>query len=802
MVDPRAVAVIGMACRFPDADSPERLWQNVLARRTSFRPIRHGRWTHEHFAESPPRDLAHTRSRNAAYLDDVESFAGQFFGIAPRRAEAMDPQQRLTLEVAREALQDAGLEGRPFDRDRTAVLVGAGVSEYSYLSSACFRARQMSLGDLGSPADAATLDKLTARSARPRMYSLPGGLISMCATVVSQAFDLRGPSFTVDAACASALVALVQAVGYLRDLPPREPGAPAPVALAGGSYLNMIPDNLVLFYRIGALARTDCRPFDAGAEGFLMGEGVGLLVLKRLQDAVEDGDRIYAVIRGVGWNNDGAAEGPMTPQLAGQLAALRQGIADSGLDPHSFQLIECHGTATSVGDPVELNALAEVMQGRTDRPCLGSIKANIGHTMTAAGAAGLMRAILAIHHRTLPPQANFERWHPNLELMAERFDIPVEPRPWDDSTRRASVSSFGFGGSNAFVALEQAPEAAIPDARGAHLFLCSAATPELLKGYLAELRQALPHRPLAAAAYTQTATRRPAEYAALFVAHSHDEAEAAFEALLEALQEPPDRLSLVDRGVLLGPRGEGRLGFLLPGQAEVRDLNFPGLAERFPGLDLSLPEGAAYGTRLGTAELALAGWIERLGVVPDLRLGHSLGEIVAACLGGAASPEALVKFLELRSRAFEEHCPRGGMLVVRASREECHGLAQEFGLHWAGANHANQGLLAGLPDELERAEATLRDRGVPFSRLGTEFPFHSPLVAPVDAALRELARDLPWNPPEQRDEMVFQAARPVDFESALKGLERPMDLWVELGPGDGLSQCVQVTFPGAAALSL
>lgn len=518
----RAVAIVGMACRLPDADDPETLWRNVLQRRVSFREI--DRWRHRIFLEAPPRDPHFTATRKAAFLDRVDLFAGPHFGIAPRRAESLDPQQRLSLEVVREALQDAALEGRPFDRRRTAVFMGASVSEYAQLGTMGGRTLQLAAGEFGDPGDASQF----SRRVKPiRSYTLPGSLLSMCASSVAQAFDLRGPAFTVDAACASALTATVQAVTYLRSQPPRQP---SPVAIAGGVYLQLLPDCTLGFSRIGALAAEECRPFDARSSGFLMGEGVVAVVLKRLRDAELDGDRIYAVIRGAAWNSDGAGESPMTPEADGQVDVLTAGFEDAGLDPARVEYVECHGTGTRAGDTAELEALARVLP-TSGRPRLGSVKANIGHTMSVSGAAGLLRAAMALHHAILPPQAGFDEWHPELARFAERFEVAPEQRPWSPPVRHATVSSFGFGGSNSFLVLESYANAAGPKA-DLHALCPSADTDALLDQYLQELADRLPDD-LSSVAWTLAKGRARGRRAGVVIARNPEEARHGLRALAQ-----------------------------------------------------------------------------------------------------------------------------------------------------------------------------------------------------------------------------------------------------------------------------
>jgi 8-amino-7-oxononanoate synthase len=521
----RAIAIVGAACRYGGAPDLAGFWSQTLERRDGFRPLGDARWRSEAFRPAGRKPNT-TPTERTAWLDDVGSFAVRWFGMSPLRAEAMDPQQRLTLETSREALIDAGLETRPWARDRSAVFVGATVSEYSRIMVSGVRARQMASGEYGR--EGAEAEAQAAAIAPIRAYTIAGSQLSMAASVVAQAFDLRGPSIAVDGACASSLVTAAMAAKYLRDLGPTAADAPSPVALAGGVYVNLLPDNLVGFSRIGVLARHACRPFDAAAEGFLLGEGVGVVVLKRLADAVRDGDRIYAVIAGLAQGSDGAAESPMTPTSRGQQAVLRAALHDAGSDGSTTGYVECHGTATATGDALELASLDQVLPPREAPYVIGSVKANIGHTLSAAGVAGLLRACLAIHHGMVPPQAGFAAWHPALARYAARFHIPRDPRPWSGVRRQAIVASFGFGGINCALVLEEAP----PARRGGEElevpFVISAPTPTLLHQHIDALERAIDDD-VAGAGWTLTATRHLHEHVLAFRARGLRDVREAFE---------------------------------------------------------------------------------------------------------------------------------------------------------------------------------------------------------------------------------------------------------------------------------
>ena len=359
------IAVVGMACKFPHARDLNALWRVVRTGEVTFEDISDTRWKHSSFFSPDARAVDKTYVRKGAFVEGVDEFAALHYGLAPRRVQVMDPQHRLLVETVRQAIQDAGYEKKSFDRRNTGVFVGASVSEYKDLLTSRLRAQSMvdgTFGDSLSTTEAEATRAAVADIVPTRAFTIAGSLLNMMAASVSQVFDLSGPSFTLDAACSSALVAIHEAVVHLR-------ANQCSVALAGGVYLNLTPDNLVGFARIGAISPTGaCRPFDAKADGFVMGEGVGVVVLKRLDDARRDGDRVYAVIKGSGCNNDGRGEGPMTPRAEGQIDAMRRAHDDAGLPIESIGFVETHGTATTVGDVVEVGALKSFFEQRSEKP--------------------------------------------------------------------------------------------------------------------------------------------------------------------------------------------------------------------------------------------------------------------------------------------------------------------------------------------------------------------------------------------------------------------------------------------------
>ncbi|MFJ6573284.1 aminotransferase class I/II-fold pyridoxal phosphate-dependent enzyme [Streptomyces sp. NPDC091292] len=542
------IAITGMACRFPGAPDLHDYWRLIHRGTVVGGPVG-GRWDHEPFHRpQDPRDPDGSYTDRVAHLDDVRSFAALHYGLPPRRVEVTDPQHRLLIELTRVALQDAGLERGPFPRERTGVYVGASVTEYKDMLTSRIRARQLARGQFGS-VDAADADRLTAAAdgvAPTNAYTVPGTLLNMAATSVSSVFDLGGPSFVVDSACSASLAAVHEAVTHLRS-------GQCEVALAGGVYLNLVPDNLIGFSRIGVVSRTGvCRPFDRRADGFVLGEGAGMAVLKRLADAERDGDRVYAVIRGSACTNDGRSSGPMTPSEKGQTACLERAYDDAGVPPGSVGFIECHGAATPTGDAVEMASLRALRSGTPAGPpaYVSSVKANIGHTLSAAGIAGLLKAALVVHHGVVPPQAGCEQAEPGLLPNGGTFAVTREPRAWRperDAPRRAGVSAFGFGGTNVHMVLEQAPEPspgpAVAVTRGADglLFLLTAGSDALLAQYAERLADTLgepesPSPTLADVAYT-LASRTPLRARAVVAAATRAELSRRLGELASALRD-------------------------------------------------------------------------------------------------------------------------------------------------------------------------------------------------------------------------------------------------------------------------
>ena len=432
------IAVIGMGCRFPGGiTGPEALWDFLVDRGCSIGQVPEERWALFDDGSPEVKALLARTTRWGSFLEDVADFDAEFFEISATEAEKMDPQQRLLLEVAWEALEHAGIPPTSLRRSQTGVFAGSCLSEYGAIAST----------------DLPSVD----------VWSNTGGAMSIIANRLSYFLDLRGPSVAIDTACSSSLVAIHLACQSLRT-------QDSSLAIAAGVNLLLSPAVFLGFDQVGALSRTGrCRAFDAAADGFVRGEGAGVVVLKRLTDAQRDGDRVLAVICGSAINQDGRSNGLMAPNPAAQMAVLRAAYSNAGMQPNEVDYVETHGTGTLLGDPIEARALGTVLgRGRAeDSPLLlGAVKTNLGHTEAAAGIAGFIKAVLALQRGQIPPNQRFVSGNPHIPFDELRMKVVDAQTDWPDTgrPRRAGVSSFGFGGTNAHVVLEQGQEAS-PDSR-------------------------------------------------------------------------------------------------------------------------------------------------------------------------------------------------------------------------------------------------------------------------------------------------------------------------------------------------
>ncbi|MFC8662564.1 beta-ketoacyl synthase N-terminal-like domain-containing protein [Streptomyces sp. NPDC057199] len=724
---PVAVAVVGLGCRFPGGvTSPDEYWQLLTEGRDAVGTLPPGRWAP--FVRDPER-LPDDVNRHGAFLgglDDIAGFDAEFFGIPAHEATAMDPQHRMLLEVTREALDHAALSAPALAGTRTGVFVGIGGNEYAHLTT----------GDLHA------VDAWTAT----------GASMSIAAGRLSYALDLRGPSLSVDTACSSSLVAVHHAV---RSLVTGE----SDTALAAGVNLLLTPAVTLGFQRAGALAPDGrCKAFDASADGIVRGEGCGVVVLKRLADAERDGDRVLAVIHATAVNSDGRSNGLTAPNAEAQCALL----AEAHTAPTTVDYVEAHGTGTALGDPIEASALGAVL-GRDrslDQPLLiGSAKTNLGHLEAAAGIAGLIKTVLALHHGEIPAHLHFTRPGPHADLDALGLRVVGSPEPWPrySGTATAGVSAFGFGGTNAHVVLAEhrpAARAKGPAERPA-LLLLDGPTKERVRAYAGELASWLDtpdSRRVHDADLARTLAGRAGRgrHRAALVTRDRTETRTALGRL--AAGDPSPRLVT----------GEGR-----PGGPGPMVWVFSGYGSQWPGMGrqllatepvfaaavdrleaivryhagLSLRAGLQSDADLSTpatvmpvlygVQVALAELWRSYGLEPDAVIGHSLGEIAAAVVSGALDEATGARIVAVRSRLLAR-MTGGAMAVVELPAAEIPRLAREFGtLEVAVHSSPAQSVVTGSAEDVAGLVARVTGNGGFARSLGVSGAGHSPEVEPL-----------------------------------------------------------------------
>ncbi|SEG59071.1 type I polyketide synthase [Paenibacillus sp. UNC499MF] len=799
------IAVIGMAARFPGADSIGQFWNNL---RDGVESITF--FTDEELVQAgvDPQLVSHPSYVKAkGALNGIDQFDAAFFGYSPREAQLMDPQLRLFHECAWEAIESAA-----YNPDTYPGLIGVYAGATPNLEWVSRFA----------PALGGT-ERFSAMLLNDREFF---------STQLSYKLNLRGPSISMQTACSTSLVNIVLASQGLLA------GA-CDIALAGGSTVS-VPDKSGYLYEDGMIQSPDghCRAFDEQAAGTVFGDGVGVVVLKRLSDAIADGDVIHAVIKGFGLNNDGTRKvGFTAPSTKGQAEVIRAAHRMSGVDPESITYVEAHGTGTSMGDPIEIEALKEAFGSDKKGFCrIGSVKTNVGHLNSAAGAAGFIKTVLALKAKQIPPSLHYERGNPKIDFANSPFVVNTELAPWESSGHplRSGVSSFGIGGTNAHVILEEAPPREPSDeGRAEKLLLLSARTPTALTEAKARLAAFLTENPqvnLADTAYTLQAGRKAFEWRAAFVCRGAEEAIGL----------------LTSDGS--GKIAEGQTGaqtssvvFMFPGQGSQyvgmgRDLylNEPAFREEldrcfellqpYVQVDLNAVLYAGDPDRDAREELlkrtdiaqpvlfmieyAFAKLLIRWGIEPEAMLGHSIGEYVAACLAGVFTLEDALQLVALRGRLMQG-LPGGSMLSVAMPEAELRPLLPDH-LALAAVNSSSLCVVSGPSAEIDAFSRLLEDKGCACRLLHTSHAFHSHMMDPILAAFADKVRSIrlhepalpfisnvsgTWiTPQEATDEQywVRHLRSTVRFADGLEELlKNPRSVFIEAGPGNSLSTFVR-----------
>jgi amino acid adenylation domain-containing protein len=800
------IAIVGLAGRFPGARDVAEFWENLIAGRSGITQLSDEQLAAAGYDPAAVRALpGYVAARGL--LDRPEWFDRAFFGIAPKEAEAMDPQYRVFFETAWAALEDAGCDPASFPG-----LIGvfAGMSNNTYYPHFVRQRRDL-------------IEAVGAAGA------VIGNEKDFLATRLAHKLNLRGPALTIQTACSTSLVAVCVACQNLLE-------HQCDVALAGGVSITF-PHQRGYFSEEGGMTSTDgvCSPFDVRANGTVFGNGAGVVVLKRLADALADGDQVYAVIRGQAVNNDGAKKvSYAAPSVDGHIEVIALAQAVAGVTADTISYVEAHGTATPLGDPIEIAGLTQVFRESTDakQTCpVGSVKGNIGHLDAASGVASLIKAALAMRHATLPPSLNCHNANPALHLDDSPFFINTELRRWPAGAtpRRAGVSSFGVGGTNAHVILEEAPAVPAPVASDApQLLVLSAKTPAALEQRARDLAAHLektPALPLADVAFTLQTGRQTFAHRRAVVARTAEEAVAALRG--------PAKLHRVE------DRHDTPVAFLFPGQGS----QYPGMGAQLHADEPVFREALAECARVLRPELSLdlcellfsrdaeaearlretrftqpaifavsyalaRTWLAR-GFQPVALLGHSVGEFVAAAIAGVFSWEDAARLVALRARLTQE-LPRGAMLAARLGEDEAREFLSDPRLAIAAVNSPKLCVISGPFEAIEALETTLAARSITARRLATSHAFHSPMVDPVveplAAALREITLRAPqipivssatgeWLSDAEATDPAYWAAHlraTVRFSAAATRLLAGNDCaLLECGPGQTLSQLVR-----------
>jgi len=798
------IAVVGLACRLPDAPDIESFWQNLRAGKESLR-----RFTNEELDElGVPASVYSDPSfvPIGTELPEMDCFDARLFGYTPRQAEMIDPQGRIFLETSYAAIENAGYDPFRFE-EPIGIFAGSNPNDYALLVGSA---------DITDPASA--FDQLIGMEK------------DFLTTRVSHRLDLKGPALNVQTACSTSLVAVHLACQSLLSYESK-------MVLAGGVSVNLRQGSGYI-YQEGMILSPDghCRAFDADAEGTTLGQGCGVVVLKRLSEALVDGDTVHAVIKSTAINNDGSDKISYTaPSEDGQTEVIKTALSLADVSGDDITYIETHGTGTSLGDPIEIAALTRAFSGDTNRTgycAIGSVKTNVGHTDAASGVTGLIKTILALKHREIPASLNFTSPNPNIPFSETPFFVNTELRQWhSDGPRRAGVSSFGIGGTNAHAVLEEPPAEQASELSSNHMILpLSARTSNAVSRMAANLANYLDDHPelrLSDVAFTLQQGRAQYEHRALVIANDTQDAAASLHERLISSDKVPDSADVVFMFSGQGAQYPGmtrdlyrsvepfredidRCAAILKSHIEkdIRDLIFPD-TDNVDAVNDELRKTAFTQPALFTVEWSLARLFQRWGIEPKALVGHSIGEYVAATLAEVFTLEDALRLVAVRGRLMQ-NLPGGSMLSVKTSPDEIKSLTEGHNVELAAANSSRLAVVSGEHDAVRAFAEELSKRDIESQILHTSHAFHSRMMEPIlELFAEEVKKANPQAPridilsnvtgtwmtsAEAQDPMfwVSQIRRPVRFsDNVTELLKRGGWVFVEIGPGQALATFVR-----------
>ncbi|MGB1224042.1 MAG: type I polyketide synthase, partial [Mycobacterium sp.] len=821
--DKEPIAVVGIGCRLPGGvSSADEFWTLLVDGADGVIRVPADRWDADEFY-SPDHSVPGTIcNREGGFLTSWQpaEFDAEFFTIAPREAAAMDPQQRLLLEVAWEALENAGINPRSLRGSATGVFVGMTTSDYYH----------------------SVVGKLNPEDIDP--YIPFGNAPNFAAGRLSYFLGIRGPAVVSDTACSSSLVSIHLACQSLRR---RE----SDHALAAGVNLILTPENNIACSRWGMLAPDGlCKTFDADANGYIRSEGCGVVVLKRLTDALRDGDRVLAVVRGSAVNQDGASSGQTVPNGPAQQELMRTALQTSRLAPADIDYIEAHGTGTSLGDPIELDALSAVYGDRRDSAplVLGSVKTNLGHLESASGVAGFIKTVLSVHHGFIPKQLHFKKLTPQAGEGASRFHIAAQPLDWPpvDRPRRAAVSSFGVSGTNAHLVVEQAPgnvtaaedASAQPDPPVSTLVVTGKTGPRIasLAGSLADWLDSPESAAVSVADVADTLSRRRAQHPKFATVAACDRAQAVAGLRALAGNYPAPGVVAAHEGTCGSGSNQGAV-FLYSGQGSQwagmgRRLlaDEPAFAAAVDELEPDFVAQVGFSLRevltsgeavvgidriqpvLVGVQLALTALWRSYGVKPHAVIGHSMGEVTAAVVGGALSPADGLKVIATRSRLMKRLSGQGAMALLELDAAAAEDLIGGYpGLTVAVYASPHQTVIAGPPDQVDAAIAVVDAQDRLARRVDVDVASHHPIIDPILSDLRTELADLQPRQPSipiivttdkrpddgscvfDAEHWVANLRNPVRFARAVATAGAESSLFVEVSPHPLLGYAIKDT---------